>query len=181
MKASRVTTAMALVGLLTLAGLVATRPAQSDQPTVADQVKAIDTDCLAIQNAVMALKPIQLVSSSANWKIASDADVTIAEQTKGSVIIANIWKQGDNYAWVHSHRWDQNGNERATQLCFRQADGTLERARQAGTVPALNEASATAAYFAPDGTVLLQAKAFEANDPMLAKSIKALPFYKQLP
>ena len=181
MKVFRSKPILAIVALLVLTALVAPRPAHSDQPTIADQVKAIDSDCLAIQNAVMALKPLQLVYSSSNWNIASDADVAVAEQTKGTVVIANIWKQGNNYAWVHSHRWDQNGNEKATQLCFRQADGTLERARQAATVPGLNEAAAAAAYYAPDGSLLLKAKAFEVNDPMVAKSIKALPFYKQLP
>ena len=160
----------------------ATHAATSQPPAaVADQVKAIDTDCLAIQNAVMALKPVQLVYANSTWKIASDADVAVAERTKASVTIANVYGQGNNYAWVVSHAWDQNGTQSATQLCFRQKDGSLERAKQAKDITSLNAADVAFGYYAPDGTVIYQSGLFEANDPKIAKKITALPFYKQLP
>jgi hypothetical protein len=45
----------------------------------------------------------------------------------------------------------------------------------------LDSASAVQAYFAPDGTVIQKMDAFEMNDPAVAKTIKALPFYSALP
>lgn len=168
-------------------GLIATialapAPARSGETPVTDpQVTAIDADCSAIQDAIMALKPIHLVYSSSTWKVASDADVTVAEQSKAAVTIADVWKQGKDYAWVHTHSVNQSGKQLATQLCFRQKDGSLERARQAATVPNLNAAAAERAYYAPNGTLIMKTELFEANDPAIAKKITALPFYKQLP
>jgi hypothetical protein len=177
----RVCVGASLLGLVATIALAPTPARSSGSSSVAAQVKAIDTDCSAIQDAVMALKPIQLIGSSSTWKVASDADVTVAERTKASVTIADVWKQGKNIAWVHSHSITQSGKQLATQLCFRQKDGTLERARQAATVPNLNEAGAERAYYASDGTLLQKSELFEANDPAVAKKITALPFYNQLP
>ncbi len=150
-------------------------------PEVQQQVKAIDTDCSAIANAVMVLKPIHVVSAGSTWKIASDQDVTLAERRHASVTIADVWKQGSNYAWVHSHSYDQKGNQSATQLCFRQVDGSLERARQALTLEDLSGADAAVGYFASDGSVIYKSVTFEINDPALAKKVSDLPFYKELP
>ncbi|HTJ26797.1 MAG TPA: hypothetical protein VMA36_11610 [Candidatus Limnocylindria bacterium] len=163
--------------------LVATSPAiaQSQANDPAAAVKQIDTDCLAIQNAVMALHPIHVLLASGTWKVVSDGDVAIADRTHAAVTIADVYKQGKQFAWVHAHSYDQQGNQRATQLCFRQKDGTLQRARQATTVPDLNSASAAQAFFGPDGTPIQASAAFEMNDPMLAKQVSALPFYKSLP
>jgi hypothetical protein len=71
--------------------------------------------------------------------------------------------------------------QRATQLCFRQSDGTLERARQATTVPSLAAAGAEQAYYASNGKLIQKTTLFEQNDPMLAKKIAALPFFAVLP
>jgi hypothetical protein len=171
-----------LIGLLATIFVVPT-PARS-QPgmqSVPAQVKAIDTECNAISDAILALKPVELVFAKSNWKIASDQDVTVAERTHASVTIVDVWKQGKSYAWVHSHSYDQKGNQTATQLCFRQSNGTLERARQATTVADLNGAASARAYYAPDGTVLMKTETFEVNDPAIAKKITALPYYKDLP
>ena len=168
---------------LLVAGATVRSPAASTQPPaeVASQVKAIDTDCLAIQNAIQALKPIHIVNTKSTWKVESDEDVAVAERTKASVTIDDVWKQGSNYAWVHSHSYDQKGNQSATQLCFRQKDGSLERAKQAADVPGLNGAAAAVGYYTPDGTVIFKSETFEVNDPKLAKKITDLPFYKDLP
>jgi hypothetical protein len=162
---------------------VAPSPAISQDATqsVAAQVQAIDTECNAISEAILALKPINLIFAKSAWAVASGQDVAVAERTHASVTIVAAWKQGKSYAWIHSHSYDQKGNQTATQLCFRQADGTLARARQATSVADLNGAAAARAYFAPDGTLLLKGAAFEVNDPAIAKKITALPYYKDLP
>ncbi len=177
----RIVAGASVLGLVATIALAPAPARSAESPSVTAQVKAIDTDCSAIQDAIMALKPIHLIYSSSTWKIASDADVTVAEQSKAAVTIADVWKQGQSYAWVHTHSVDQSGKQLATQLCFRQKDGSLERATQAATVPNLNAAGAERAYYAPDGTVIMKTELFEANDPAIAKKITALPFYKQLP
>jgi ligand-binding SRPBCC domain-containing protein len=151
------------------------------QTTGAASVKQIDTECNAIQDAVMALHPVHVAYRSSSWAVLSDADYAAAEQTKASVTFADVYKQGAKYAWVHAHSFNEQGTQRATQLCFRQSDGTLERARQAATVPDLASAAAEQAYFSPDGKVIQSTKLFEMNDPMVAKTIEALPFYSVLP
>jgi hypothetical protein len=144
-------------------------------------VKQIDTDCLAIQNAVMALHPVHLAYQASQWKVLSDADYAIAERNHELIAFIDAWKQGDSYAWIHAHSFNEQGTQRATQLCFRQKDGSLERARQATTIPGLSSANAQQAYFASDGTVIQKSDLFEMNDPAIAKQVKDLPFYKALP
>src|SRR5690242_2772549 len=95
-----------------LAFVLGTGSAQS-QTTV----KAIDSECNAIQDAVMALKPIHVGYLNSQWKVLSDADYTVAQQTKASVIFADVYMQGKKFAWVHAHAFDSQGNQRATQLC----------------------------------------------------------------
>jgi ligand-binding SRPBCC domain-containing protein len=148
---------------------------------VASAVKQIDSDCSAIQSATMALKPIHFALISSKWKVMSDADYTVAEQTHASVAFADVWTQGKNPAWVHSHTFTASGTQRATQLCFRQADGTLERVRQAATVDDLGGAAAEQAYYASDGTVIQKTSLFAVNDPAIAKKVADLPFYSMLP
>ena len=173
--------AVVLGALIAAAGVTRAPAAPTPPPAIQKQVMAINTDCSAIQNAVMALKPIHFVYAKSTWKVASDQDVTVAERTHASVTIADIWKQGKNYAWVHSHSYDQKGNQSATQMCFRQSDGSLERAKQAADVPSLNGADAAIGYFTPGGSVIFKSQLFEVNDPKLAKKISELPFYKELP
>ena len=144
-------------------------------------VKAINTECNAIQSAIQALHPVHLALVSSQWKVLSDADFTVAERTHASITLVDAWKSGKNYAWIHAHTFDAKGDQRATQLCFRQSDGTLERARQATTVENLNAAAAEQAFFSSDGKVIQKTAAFEENDPALAKKVEALPFYSQLP
>ncbi|MGB8909027.1 MAG: hypothetical protein WCC84_09790 [Candidatus Cybelea sp.] len=161
-----------------MAALTTTAKAQAGD---ASPIGQIDTECNAIQNAVMALYPIHVAYQSGTWVVLSDADFAVAEKVGASIMLADVYKQGSNYAWVAAHSFDASGKQRATQLCFRQSDGTLERARQATTVPDLGAVSAQQAYFASDGTLIQKTALFEENDPQLAKKIEALPFYSVLP
>jgi hypothetical protein len=169
-----------LLSAVLLAAAVLTGPASS-QTSDAAAVKQIDTECNAIQDAIMALHPIHVAFRSSNWDVLSDADLTVAARTKVSITFADVYKQKQNYAWVHAHSFDSKGDQRATQLCFRQNDGTLERVRQAATVPDLAAAAARQAYFASDGNLIEKTALFEMNDPLIAKTVKALPFYSVLP
>jgi hypothetical protein len=153
----------------------------SAQTADAAAMKQIDTECNAIQNAVMALKPTRVAYQTGNWVVVSDANAMAAIQTDAKATFADVYKQGKNYAWVHAHSVDDAGTQRATQLCFRQSDGSLERVRQATTIPELTAASAQQAYYASDGKLIQKTQLFEENDPMIAKTIKSLPFYAVLP
>jgi hypothetical protein len=156
--------------------------AQSQQmSSTAKTVKQIDTECGAIQNAIMALHPIHVGFVSNHWKVYSDADYTVAEHSHKSLTLVDAWKQGKSYAWIQAHTFSTTGEQHATQLCFRQSDGTLERARQASSSANLNSASVQQAYFASNGTIIQKSSAFVENDPVLAKKITALPFYNVLP
>jgi hypothetical protein len=154
-----------------------TTPSLRSQTTVAQ----IDTECNAIQNAILALHPVHVAYESSRWNVLSDSQFAVATQTKTSITFADVYKQGNKYAWVHAHSFDANGNQHAAQLCFRQSDGTLERARQAATVADLASATAKQAYYSSDGKIIQKTAIFEENDPLIAKSIAALPFYAQLP
>lgn len=177
----RLTPRATLLGaLLTGLAVVFSMPVRgADAP--ATTVAQIDAECLAIQNAVTALKPIHVLYANSTWKVVSDADAAVAERTRASLSLFDVWKQGKSYAWIRGHSFDSNGNERATQLCYRQADGSLERVKQATTMPDLDAASAQLAYYASDGTIIEKTKVFEVNDPLIAKRIEALPFYAVLP
>ena len=176
-----------LTRILTTMVLLATvlcAPTQTKaQGAAADMsaVKAIDNDCLAIQNAIMALHPSTSRSCRASGTCSPTQTSPSHNKRRPALPSRNIWKTDTGYAWVHAHSFDAQGNQRATQLCFRQKDGTLERARQASTVPDLDSASAKAAYYNSDGTVVFSVAAFDTNDPMVTKTIQSLPFYSQLP
>jgi hypothetical protein len=169
---------IALPSLVLVAALTTTAKLQAGDASAIGQ---IDTECDAIQDAVMALHPIHVGYQSGAWVVLSDADFAVAEKVSASIVLADVYKQGAKYAWVAVHSFDVSGKQRATQLCFRQSDGTLERARQATTVPNLAAASAQQAYFASDGTLIQKTALFQENDPQLAITIKALPFYSVLP
>lgn len=153
--------------------------ARSDESTAA-AVKAIDTDCNAISLAVMALKPVHVALVGGTWKVMSEGDFTVAEQTHAAVVFVDAYKQSKNYAFIHSHTFASGGAQRATELCFRQSDGTLERAKQAETVKALAAADATA-YFASDGTLLEKSATYAENDPAVTKKVADLPYFSSLP
>lgn len=167
-----------LPSLVLVGGLTTIAKSQAGDASTIGQ---INTECTAIQNAVMALHPIHVAYQSGTWVVLSDAHFAVAEKVRASIMFADVYKQGSNYAWVAAHSFDASGKQRATQLCFRQTNGTLARARQATTVPDLAAASAQQAYFTSDGALIQKTTLFEKNDPQLAKKIKALPFYSVLP
>lgn len=173
--------AIATFAALVVCTSLATTAVRSQMMSSADAVKKIDSECNAVQNAVMALKPIHVTLRSGTWYVLSDAQMTAALQTKASLTFADVWKQGANYAWVHTHRFNVSGVQRATQLCFRQSNGTLERVRQATTDRALFSASAEQAYYSSGGKLIQKTSLFAENDPMISKTIQSLPFYSVLP
>jgi hypothetical protein len=166
------------VAVVAVAALTATAKSQTSVPA---PIAQIDSECNAIQDAVMALHPIRVAYKSGTWVVLSEADYAVAAQINKSIALADVYQQGTKYAWVQAHSFDASGKQRATQLCFRQSDGTLARARQATSTPDLAAASAQQAYYSSDGTVLQSTALFEVNDPMIAKKIEALPFYSVLP
>lgn len=166
--------AAAVFGVLLLPSV-----ARSDDST-AKTVAAINSECSAISLAVMALKPVHVVLVSGQWKVVSEGDFTMAEKTHSAVMFVDAYKQGKNYALIHSHTFGQGGAQRATELCFRQSDGSLERAKQAETVNALAAADATA-YFASDGTLLEKTATYAENDPAVSKKVADLPYFSSLP
>jgi len=172
--------AAAAIVALSIAGF-APAVAQGTMASTAAAVKAIDTDCSAIEDATMALHPTHLVLVQSHWKVVSDADAAALERTPKSITFVDVLKQGSNYAWVHSHTFDNKGDQRATQLCFRQKDGTLQRACQATTVSELSSAVAKQAYYASSGSLIQKTTAFVVDDPSVVKTVKALPFYHDLP
>lgn len=180
----RSTVPFAVLVLLCVASVTPIARSQSMGTTASSPpspVAAIDAQCSAIQDAVMALKPVHVVYRSNNWNVVGDKDYTVMSQTKTSILFADVYKQGSNYAWVTSHTFDSHGNQRATQLCFRQSDGSLQRVRQATTVEGLSATAATEAYYSSDGNLLQKTTLFAANDPMIVKTVKSLPFYSELP
>lgn len=154
-------------------------PAQITSPGAA--VLTIDKDCNAIQNAVMALKPTSVALQSGTWVVVADDNAAVAMQTNEKMTFANVYKQGNNYAWVQAHEVDSKGTQRATQLCFRQEDGSLERVRQALTISGLDSASAAQAYYSHSGVLVQKTPGFEDRDPIIVKTVKELPFYGVLP
>jgi hypothetical protein len=169
-----------IFGAALVAGALLTSAATA-QTSNAAAIAAINTECNAIQDAVMALHPVRVAYRSGQWLVVSDAQYMAAEKVGASLTLADAYKQGSKFAWVQSHTFDSSGKQRATQLCFRQSDGTLERARQATTEPSLAAAAAEQAYYSSDGKLIQKTALFEQNDPMLAKKIAALPFFAVLP
>jgi hypothetical protein len=126
------------------------------------------------------VKPVHLVYKSSTWNVVSDPNVAVADQTSATAVFADVWQQNGKYVWVHAHRLNQQGDQRATQLCFR-TDGTLARVRQAETIPALDAAGATRAYYYTNGTLIAKFGVFDESDPSVAKAVTSLPYYKNLP
>jgi hypothetical protein len=153
-------------------------PSEDIPPTTL--ISQIDVTCDTMVQQQQLIKPVHVVYDSSNWKVVSDGDLAVATRTNANAALADVWKQNGKYVWVHAHSMNQNGTQRATQLCFR-TDGTLARVRQAQTVPALAAADATRAYYNTGGTMVAKFGVYEENDPALAKVVTALPYYKILP
>jgi hypothetical protein len=180
----------AFPALLTGLALAATVPALSQmttKPLTPSQmqpasvlVPRIDANCAVFRSAITSTKPTEVASvHGSTWKVVQGAEATSVEHTHSSVTYAQAWKQAGNFNWIRWATFTSTGVEHATQLCFR-ADGTLARARQATTLPALDTVSAKQAYFNTDGSVIKVDALFVQNDPTLYKKVRALPFYALL-
>ena len=88
---------MLCVTVLALASFTTTARSQTSNSVMITQ---IDTGCSAIQDAVMALRPIHIAYKSGRWVVLSDADFTVAAETKVAIVAADVYKQGSKYAWV---------------------------------------------------------------------------------
>ena len=153
-------------------------PSQMVSPDIL--VNRINVNCGVTRNFIKTISPKHVVLTNSTWKLASDSDVTVAERTHASVMIADVWKQNNHYVWVHSHRIAQTGTQHATQLCFR-PDGTLARIRQASSIPSLDAASAHIVYVNTDGSIIRSIGVVVMDDPTIQKKITSEPFYSVLP
>jgi hypothetical protein len=150
-------------------------PSQMVSPSIL--VKRIDANCAVFQQTLTSTTPTEVASvKGSTWRVIDAAHKSSVEHTHSSITYAQAWKQAGNLQWVRWATFGSSGAERATQLCFR-SDGTLARARQAGTLPSLDDAVAVRqAYFNTDGSVIKKDSLFVVNDPTLYKRVRDLPF-----
>ena len=143
-------------------------------------VARIDTNCQVFADAVKSQTPTMVAAvASQPWAVVDSTKQASVIKLHQNAWIAQVWKQAGNYVWVHSNRFDTQGNEHATQLCFR-ADGSLARVRQATSLPDLDVAGSRTAYYNTDGSLILATATFVKNDPAIAKKIADEPFMKPL-
>jgi len=153
-------------------------PAQEQSPQIL--MAQVDVTCDTMVQQQKLITPVHLVNKSSTWNVVSDANVVAADRVSATIVFADVWKQNGKYVWVHAHSVNQQGDQKATQLCFR-TDGTLARVRQAATIDALDAAGATRAYYYTNGTLIAKFGVFDENDPSVSKSVTSLPYYKNLP
>lgn len=152
----------------------------SQQVSPALLATRIDANCRIANGARAYVKPVQLALRASAWKVISAADYTAADRTHSATMLVDAWKRDGKYVWVHAHTVTQSGAQRATQLCFRN-DGSLARARQAGTIASLGAAGSRTAYFNTDGSIIQKTVTFDMNDPTATKKITSEPFFSTLP
>jgi hypothetical protein len=139
----------------------------------------IDTNCSVVKSAIKSEKPKDVVLKDSTWQVVTDQNIAVVERKHLSVTQAEVWKHAGNLVWVHWVTVDSKGNEHATQLCFRN-DGSLSRARQATTVPALEGAVARQAYYYSNGTLIDKTSLYSVDDPAIYKRVRDLPFFKMV-
>jgi hypothetical protein len=172
---------LASFGGSALAQSVPTQPLTPAQGASTQTMMAqVDVTCDTMVQQQKLVKPVHLAYKSSTWNVVSDPNAVAADQTSATAVFAEVWQQNGKYVWVHAHSVNQQGDQRATQLCFR-TDGTLARARQAATIPALDAAGATRAYYYTNGTLIAKFGVFDESDPSVAKAVTSLPYYKNLP
>jgi hypothetical protein len=171
---------MSKFGALFLGVLVCSMPATiAAQPSESSTVAQIDTECDAVLSAVSQTSPVSVILNGKKWQILTDAQL---QYLTGSRIphYAGVYKQDGRYRFVREVSVDKYGQQHALGLCFR-SDGTLERARQAKTVPELSGATAQRAYYAADGTLIQKTPGFDDKDPTVAKNVTDLRYFSVLP
>lgn len=165
---------------LLLGFLVCAMPATiTAQPSGATTVAQIDTECDAVLSAVSQTSPVNVILNGKRWVVLSDAQL---QNAVGSMTphYAGVYKQGARYRYVREVSFDKYDQQHALGLCFRR-DGTLERARQAKTVPGLSSATGQRAYYAADGSLIQKTPGFNEKDPTIAKSVTDLRYFSVLP
>ncbi|MGC2128808.1 MAG: hypothetical protein WA629_01810, partial [Candidatus Aquilonibacter sp.] len=152
--------------VLFLGLLIGTMPATvTAQPSGPSAVAQIDAECDAVLSAVSQASPVNVILHRKQWIVLTDAQLP---SLTGSLIphYAGVYKQGSRYRYVREVSIDKNGRQHALGLCYR-SDGTLERARQAKTVPELSSETAQRAYYAVDGARIQNTPGFNEQDPTI--------------
>jgi hypothetical protein len=134
----------------------------------------IDAACSTIYQAAAGMSPVHVAQQGGKWSVVSDAGFSAAQASNSTSVLADAYSPG-SYLWVQGRT--ASG---AFQLCYR-ADGSLQRAKQAATLPGLGAVEAAVGYFGPDGTLLDSAGGFDSGSAMVAKKVTDLPFYAVLP
>ena len=160
--------------------LVCAMPATiTAQPSGASAVAQIDTECDALLSATSQTLPVSVILHGKKWIVLNDKQLENVLQS-GTPHYAAVYKQGASYVYVREVSLDKYGRQHALGECYSN-NGTLERARQAQTIPALSSQTAQRAYYAADGTLIQKTPGFNEQDPTIAKNIKELRYFSVLP
>ena len=149
------------------------------QPSGASAIAQINTECDALLSAISQTSPVSVILQGQKWLVLNDAELQYILRS-GTPHYAAVYKQGARYVYVREVSLDKYGRQHALGLCYRN-DGTLERARQAQTIPELSSETAERAYYAADGTLIQKTPGFNENDPTIAKNLKDLRYFSVLP
>ena len=163
-----------LPALVLTAALAISAVATSVRADAATADADIDAACSTIFQATGGLAPVHVAQQGGKWSVVGDAGFSAAQASTSTTALADAYAPG-SYLWVQGRT--ASG---AFQLCYR-SDGSLQRAKQAATLPGLGAVDAAVGYFGPDGTLLDSAGGFDAGAGMVAKKITDLPFYAVLP
>jgi hypothetical protein len=149
------------------------------QSSGANAVSQIDTECDAVMSAVSQTMPVSVMLRGKTWVVLTAAELQSAGGL-GSPHYAEVFKQGARYVYARESSFDKYSQQHSIGLCYR-SDGTLERARQAQTIPELSSDKGQRAYYAADGTLIQKTPGFNEKDPTIAKNVKDLRYFSVLP
>jgi hypothetical protein len=164
------------LGVLFICAMPATVAAQPSGPNAVAQ---IDAKCDSLLSGLSQTMPVSIILHGKNWIVLNESDLLHAVGS-GTPHYAEVYKQGGRYVYVREVSFDKYDEQHALGLCYRN-DGTLERARQAQTIPGLSSEKAQRAYYAADGTLIQKTPGFNDKDPTVAKNLKDLRYFSVLP
>src|SRR5262249_15932501 len=133
----------------------------------------------ALMSAISQTLPVSLILDGKNWVVLNETQLQSVLQS-GTPHYAAVYKQDARYIYVREVSLDKYGRQHALGESYANA-GTLERARQALSIPALSSATAERAYYAADGTMIQKTPGFNEKDPTIAMNIKDLRYFAELP
>jgi len=170
---------------LFLGFLICAMPAPiAAQSSGTSAVAQIDSDCDAVLSATSQTTPVAVVLHGKKWVVVNLAQLYLAGGPKnpgqGTPHYAEVYKHGARYVYVREVSFDKYSQQHALGLCYRN-DGTLARARQAKTIPALSSETAQRAYYAADGTLIQKTPDFNEKDPTVVKNFNDLQYFSVLP